>query len=76
MVKMKIRKSYYFNLTAEQLEAISGTMDIVGIELAEQKDPVFNSLPAHKAIIDVLESNFDDDDYVNLILMKMMNMKK
>ena len=60
------QKVITLTLTAEQLEAISGAMDIVGIELAEQKDPYLPiHYSAHKAIIDVLESNFDDDDYVN-----------
>lgn len=52
-------KTVTLKLTGRQLEAICGAMDIVGIELAEQKDPylpIHNN--AHEAIIAVLESNF------------------
>ena len=54
-----LQKVISLTLTAEQLEAICGAMEIVGMELAEQKDPY---LPIHDkthgAIIDVLENNF------------------
>jgi hypothetical protein len=52
-------KQVTLTLTGGQLEAICGAMDIVGIELAEQKDPylpIHNN--AHESIIGALESNF------------------
>ena len=55
-------KTVNLTLTGRQLEAICGAMDIVGIELAEQKDaylPIHNN--AHEVIIAALEYNFGEE---------------
>ena len=58
-----LQKVISLALTVEQLEVILGSLDIHCIELAEQKDPYLKlAANAQKAIIDVLEDKFGEDE--------------